>query len=302
MDPLPEDRPRLFVTRKGRQDILNPEDGSHWSYYVTHWLQVVYALAFIALCAFLTSADVPHTHFQPGVPSNALYSERYTSLWWISLCFAATRFWFFVVMMSMWLYRNTLCCGGGRYAGCTIFWMALLFVLVGLEVLTLGMNTQFMVQANTQHAVGNPANSPLWCCLPEVYIHDENHCPNSAACPSLPEPIVRDPTVVGLFSFSLVFLALDAYFIGVPILLWFWQRVPRRESLPESGADLDETAEAGLMDVGASVVVPSAPPAHPIDLKRRAVPQTPLLAAASTNGPIVHVTPFGSTEKDTKQP
>lgn len=290
-EPL-QDRPRLFVNRKTREDLFNAEDGSHWSYYLTHWLQVFYMLAFVfGVCLLLTSAYVTHTHFRTGDLGNVLYSERYTSLWWISLFFAATRFWFFLVMQSMFLYRNWVCCG--RYAGCTIFWMFLLMGLFVLEVLALAINTNFMAHCNGVNAYGNPCNSPHWCCVPAVRVLLGNHCPNPGSnCITDPGPVNPDAIFVAIFVFSWVFVVLDAYFVALPMVLWVWQRIPDRSQIapplpgpPEPDATQANEAEKALLDV-AGPIDASAPESF----KRRVLlPMTPLLASAVT-------------EKSTKQP
>jgi hypothetical protein len=317
--------PRIFVDKR-RDDLFNPSGDPHWLYYLTGVLQVLFLIAFIwGVGLVLVTAYVPHTHFQPGQLNNNLYSERFTSLWWLALFFASMRFFFFLSMQSMFLYRNTLCCGG-RYAGCTIFWMMILFGLCALDTIALVININYLATCNGIHAVGNPCNDPAWCCRAEVHANSANHCPNTLTCPGGGPPIEPDKLFLAIFALNVLFVVLELYFILLPMMLWFVAESPQR--LVEAEVDQEDevnakqeeeqtkqTAEAALLS---AELIPLPPPTIMDNasgskvlaaaIKLRRPPQTPMLAAAAAaaasggggGGPIVHVTPF--SEKNTKQP
>lgn len=312
-------QPRIFVNGRGKDDLFNPSGDPHWLYYLTGVLQVLFVIAFIwGVGMVIITAYVPHTHFQPGQLTNNLYSERFTSLWWLALFFASMRFFFFLSMQSMFLYRNTLCCGG-RYAGCTIFWMMILFGLCALDTIALVINSNYLATCNGINAVGNPCNDPAWCCRAEVHVNPANHCPNTLTCPGGGPPVEPDKLFVAIFALNVVFVVLELYFILLPMMLWFVAESPQRlaaanqqeEDEDEATAKQEEaqtkqTAEAALLS--AELVLPSSSTIMDNGggggVKLRRPPQTPMLAAvaaaAASGGPIVHVTPF--SEKNTKQP
>jgi hypothetical protein len=319
--------PKIFVDAN-QYDLFNDEGQKlTWVYYLTHVLQVVYLLGFVATTVLFVNAYVVHTHFFPGAPNNDLYTERYTSPWWITLCFATLRFLFFLCMQWMFTYRNTLCCRG-RYAGCTMFWLVLMVLILAMDCVGFVINTYYLAHCNGVDAFGNPCNSAGWCCLPEVRIRPSNHCPNemSGSC-VVPLPLNMNGTFVGLFAVNIVFLLLEIYFVALPLVLWFisfrslpgpqspegfYDEVPTASAPPSEAASDDNDADYDpALEEGAA---PTAPPyvdtksriganASGVAVVRRpVVPHTPLLAAAAAarTNPITHVTPV--TEKYTKQP
>lgn len=325
----------IFVLDSEHGDILDDANENHtWVYYLTHVLQVVYGLGFVASAILFVNAHVVHTHFFPGAPNNDLYSERYTSLWWWVLCFGTLRFAFFICMQWLFTFRNTMCgAKTRRFPGCTLVWLVLMVLLLAADVVGLVVNSYYLATCNGLDAYGNPCNAPGWCCYPDVRVRPGNHCPNefSASCPVLP-PLDKEPTFLGIFSINVVFVALELYFVLLPLVLWFknfntLQSIKRVQSIknaveerpkPNPSAPPLETpgkdTDPSLADTAAT-----APPATEnanvlariragIDtaavLRRPYVPQTPLLAAAGArpaSGPVVHVTP-PSVEKNTKQP
>lgn len=319
----------IFVDRKRRQDLLNSEEagGEHWSYYVTVTLQVIFIIGFIwGVGLVLVTAYVPHTHFRPGELNNNLYSERYTSLWWMALFFASMRFLFFLAMQSMYLYRNTMCrCEGRNTAGCTVFWMIILFALCALDLIALAITSNYLATCNGITAAGNPCNDPAWCCRAEVHADPRNHCPNIMTCPDGGPPVSVDGIFAATFAFNVVFVVLELYFVAQPMVLWFLSTSPSSFSQKtiendddnnENDGDaaaraeerkaVEEAAQAALMSDSISLASQHAldnnVSSAAVAVKRR-IPQTPLLVAAAAAGiPMVHVTPPTHLEKNTKQP
>jgi hypothetical protein len=220
----------------------------------------------------------------------------------------------------MFLYRNTLCCGK-RSAGCTIFWMIILIALCALDVIALGINSNYLATCNGIHAVGNPCNSPAWCCRAEVHVITANRCPNTMTCPGGGPPIKPDDLFLATFALNVVFVALELYFIAVPLFYWFLSDNNRisggggggiildngdDDILVNGGGENDKTeAERALLDCAERIDIQSSLPSVAAVVavtktKMRRVPQTPLLSAVSTAAPIAHVTPLG--EKNKKQP
>lgn len=317
-------------------DDANPNPT--WVYYLTHVLQVVYLAGFVASSILFVNAYVVHTHFFPGAPNNDLYSDRGTSLWWWVLCFSTMRFLFFLCMQWMFTFRNTMCCNQ-RYPGCTIFWMVLMVLLLSVDIVGLVANSYYLATCNGLDAFGNPCNAAGWCCLPDVRVRPGNHCPNqfSSSCPVIPE-ISKNGTFLGIFSINVVFVALELYFVLLPLILWVvnFRSIPRaaavassikqasylpppqpQPSAPPAAANQDDV-EPELQNADS----PTAPSKESMGMTTRIrgsvstvipdtvvlrrpglIPQTPLLAAAKSgtaSGLISHVTP--TTEKNTKQP
>lgn len=218
----------------------------------------------------------------------------------------------------MFLYRNTLCCGK-RSAGCTIFWMIILIALCALDVIALGINSNYLATCNGIHAVGNPCNSPAWCCRAQVHVITANRCPNTMTCPKGGPPIKPDDLFLATFALNVVFVALELYFIAVPLFYWFLSDASKISG--GSGVMLDSNngggddgdvvvgendkaeAEKALLDCAERIDMQPLQQQQklPVTKIMRRVPQTPLLSAVSTTvAPIAHVTPLG--EKNKKQP
>lgn len=329
------ERGKILVDRD-QVDLFDDEnENPGWIYYLTHVLQVVYMLGFVATTVLFVNAYVVHTHFFPGAPNNDLYSDRYTSLWWLVLCFSTARFLFFLCMQWMFTFRNTMCCRG-RYAGCTVFWMVFMILLFALDFVALLANSYYLATCNGLDSFGNPCNAAGWCCLPEVRVRPGNHCPNefSGSCPVVPT-INKNGTFIGIFSVNVIFVVLELYFVLLPVILWFINfrtiptaaasrkykmaplpsepeavkpSAPPSEEKDPSLQDGEEEEEEGEPRDNMGVRLLSRPVVSggPDSLVLRrpvVVPQTPLLAAAkAAQAPplIAHVTP--ATEKNTKQP
>lgn len=304
---------KLFVTKKTREDIFNPiEEKPGWIYYLTTTLQFLYLITFVfGMTLLLITAYVEHTHFRPGQLNNNLYSERYNSLWWLALFFAAMRFIFFLCMQSMFLYRNTTCCGG-KNGGCTVFWMIILFSLLALDCIALFFNSHYLHTCNGVEAVGNPCNSYKWCCLADVHSKPGNSCPNTLTCPGT-IVLEKNGLFLAIFAFNVVFVALESYFVGLPLMLWFFDSGPEnwkqqqleqenQQQEQEENEESKRTAEMALMSADIIDVPRATMVAAETKMRRPLAPRTPLLAAAAT-GPMVHVTPPTTVlEKNTKQP
>lgn len=315
---------RQIFTNTDSEDLFNPPEGKNpgWIYYLTGVLQFIYLVGFIVgVNIILVSAYVPHTHFRPGQPNNNLYSERYTSLWWMVLFFASMRFLFFLAMQSMFVYRNTRCCGSKNGQGCTVFWMIILVAILALDVAALVINGNFLSTCNTKDAgASNPCNDPKWCCRADVHDVVTNACPNHGmTCPGT-LVLERDGIFLGAFALNVVFVALELYFVLMPMVLWFFSSGPppyppagqqQQQKEEEATAEAEQdsgkqaAAEMALLTGGIAADVPLVT-SKPVDVKmRRPAPRTPLLVAAAA-GQLVHVTPPSSTttvvEKNTKQP
>lgn len=309
----------IFVLDSEHGDILDDANENHtWVYYLTHVLQVVYGLGFVASAILFVNAYVVHTHFFPGAANNDLYSDRYTSLWWWVLCFGTLRFAFFICMQWLFTFRNTMCNAKKRpFPGCTLVWLVLMVLLLAADIVGLVVNSYYLATCNGLDAYGNPCNAPGWCCYPDVRVRPGNHCPNefSGSCPAfnLP-PLDKEPTFLGIFSINVVFVALELYFVLLPLALWFKNFNTLQSIKRASGKQPNPTPSAPREEGGddSSATAPLAGDQEKLYARIRAnadtaavlrrpyVPQTPLLAAVAA-GPIVHVTP-PAVEKNTKQP
>lgn len=334
------EKAKIF-TNADEVDLFDDDnENPHWIYYLTHVLQVVYLVGFVCTTVLFVNAYVVHTHFFPGAPNNDLYSDRGTSLWWFVLCFNTLRFLFFLCMQWMFTFRNTLCCKS-RYAGCTIFWMVLMVLILAADFVALMANSYFLATCNGLDAFGNPCNAAGWCCLPDVRVRPGNHCPNefSASCPVVPE-ISKNYTFLGIFAVNVIFVVLELYFVILPLVLWFvnFRTIPKRAAAaavvavrrleeapaptaPEMDknalAELDPTLEPNDDDTStATTPLLKDPSTLGVQARIRAtdtvilrrpglIPQTPLLAAAKSSvagaGGLISHV-TPTTEKNTKQP
>jgi hypothetical protein len=286
----------------------------HWLYYMTVVLQVLFAAGFIfGVGLVLVTAQVTHTHFHPGQPNNNLYSERYTSLWWMALYFASMRFLFFLAMQSMFLYRNTVCCGNGQ--GCSVFWIMLLFGLCALDVIALAINSNFLATCNGKNAAGNPCNDPAWCCRAEVHSQPTNRCPNTLTCPGGGPVLHPEKLFLGIFALNVVYVTLELYFILLPLISWFLSPIPlqrrqqqqqqQQKEEEDEQEDEEEKRKRATAEVAAERalmtdnITPTPPLPTSTEVKfrpHRPAPRTPLLAAAAVGAPPTLL------EKNTKQP
>jgi cell division protein FtsB len=292
-------------------DWFDASREAHWLYYMTVVLQVLFAAGFIfGVGLVLVTAQVTHTHFHPGQPNNNLYSERYTSLWWMALYFASMRFLFFLAMQSMFLYRNTVCCGNGQ--GCSIFWMMLLFGLCALDVIALAINSNFLATCNGKNAVGNPCNDPAWCCRPEVHSQSTNRCPNTLTCPGGGPSLQAEKLFLGIFALNVVYVTLELYFILLPLISWFLSPIPlqrrqqqqqEEEVVQQQDEEEEKRKRATETAAERALMTDNITPAPPLPMSaevkfrpHRPAPRTPLLAAAAVGAPPTLL------EKNTKQP
>ncbi len=200
---------------------------------------ILYGLGYIASLVLVQNAHVPYTYFKAN-NNGVLYNQRYVSLYWYALFFCCMRLFVFLVVLSMLLYRKTLCCG--RYAGCTVFWMAILVVLIMTELFALAIMGSYLGRCNGLGEVDNPCNDDKWCCAPEIFGDAANLCDNTAACtPAVSLAEMRaNVDFLWLFAVTVVFVAGDIFFLLLPLGLWMTathtilQKIQQDQQLPSS--------------------------------------------------------------------
>jgi len=186
-------------------------------YYVLQIILGIYSLSFIAYLVLLQNATVTHSYDTPN-NQGILWSDRYNSLYWAALFFSSMRGFVVLIVSSMTLYRN-ITCGGAP--GCTIFWTTLLFGIVMLDLIGFAILGSFYSRCNMTGQHGNPCNSKLLCCVPEIFNDPSNMCGSNVGCP-VPLSIEPDVDFIWLFWTSFGFNIVNLMLMGVPLAMWSW--------------------------------------------------------------------------------
>jgi hypothetical protein len=267
-----------------------PNGGGYYYYYVINVMLLLYALGFIASLVLVQNAHVIHTHHKGNV-NGPLYSNRFTSMFWVALVLCVCRLWTFLVVNSMILYRKTRCCGG---YGCTIFWSILLVLCVAADYLALAILGNYYRNCNGFEQLDNPCNDYKWCCVEAIYAIGTNLCGNTCT-PFIPIGALKpNPDFLWLFWTTVVFCVLDLVFLLMPLGMWLAASPVAAASGADSGGDEDflDTKQPPP-EVAAKLVKSRQPTAVGTRLR-----QTPLLFAAAGGGG----GSGGEDEKMTKQP
>jgi hypothetical protein len=216
---------------------------SPW-YVVIQVFMILYGLSILAYGVLILNTRVTDTFF-PGTQLNEYYTQRYVSVEWYALLFAAAHMLMYPMVMMMITYRAS--------HGCSVFWMiliSLLCVMSFYSVITLGRD-----YASCNNPSGdqrdNLCNDKLWCCVPEVNKNAANACPfvSVTGCADFPNiTSVRnlnpDIDFLWLFWTNFVYLIADAlivaFFVGMFCVAPFSQK--RKQSVPPqpSAPPLDE--------------------------------------------------------------
>lgn len=204
-----------FVTPDGQHDSF--ETGTV-SYYLTNVLLFIYGAGFVASLVLLQNATVLYTHTL-GNNYGPLYSDRYVTQWWWALFFACTRFWLFLSVCSLLLYRKT-----GTW--CNMLWMVPIFLFVLMDVAALLMMSGYLATCNgsANGNFNNPCNSNNWCCDARIYTNAAHHCRPTAPCPAPQaqtlEQMRPNSDFLWLFALNVVSVAFGLYFLALPTLTW----------------------------------------------------------------------------------
>jgi hypothetical protein len=245
----------VFLTSKGG-DAYEVSVG--W-YYALHIILVIYGLGYVASLMQLQNAHVEHTYHKAN-EHGTLYSQRYVQLYWYALVFIAARIFVFFVVQSMLLYRKYLCCGG-KVPVCTIMWSGFLVALVIVELMVLSILGHYYGKCNGLDQLDNPCNDLKWCCAPEIFNNPANKCSNTIACsPALTlASMVPDVDFVALFAVSVVFVAMDLFFLLLPLGLW----MTASHTVYEEGED-DDGGDEALIESGIEYQRRAPPPPPPL--------------------------------------
>jgi len=204
----------------GDEDDFYPEDTGGWLYYVIHTAVLIYGIGFILTTVLFTNATVAHG-FMFGREFGRYHSERYVSLWWLSLFFQCMRFFTFLALCCVVWFRNDRCCGNPRF--CRTFWYTVLLCLMMVDLFSLAMMGMYMEARNSPTRPGqrfNPANDILWCCDPHVFNNPANKCPNTFPCnpPRNIPQMTTNPDFLWLFVVNCVTGLFDVVVIFFPIV------------------------------------------------------------------------------------
>jgi len=215
---------------------------SPW-YVVIQVFMILYALCTLAYGVLIFNTRVTNTYF-PGTQINVYYTQRYVSIEWYALLFAAAHLLMYPMVMMMITYRAS--------HGCSVFWMIIISLLCVMScyiVLALGRD-----YASCNNPSGdqrdNLCNDLRWCCAPEVNQNAANACPfmsltGCADFPAITSVQSLNPNVdfLWLFWTNFVYLIADilivAFFVGMFCVAPFPQR--KKPSAPQ--LDQDEEAK-----------------------------------------------------------
>jgi hypothetical protein len=252
-------------------------------YYVINVMLVLYAIGFVASLVLIQNAHVVHTHHKGNV-NGPLYSNRFTSMFWLALVLCVCRLWTFLVVNSMILYRRTQCCpnASGVGNGCTIFWSMLLVLCVVADYLVLAILGAYYRNCSGVEQLDNPCNDYQWCCVEAVYVIGSNLCGNTCT-PFIPASALKpNPDFLWLFRTTVAFCAFDLVFLLMPLGMW----LTANPSPPAANGD-DDFLDTKLPPPEAAATLVKGRLSVGARLR-----QTPLLFAAAG----------GEDEKMTKQP
>lgn len=135
-------------------------------YFVVQVCIYVFAAGLIADLVQVMNLSVP-------------YADRFKSLHWVLLMLSTVKYLMPIFVMLAILFRRQL--------GCSIFWFILILMVWVVSVFVVIGWGRYYGAANRRGEKGNPFNSNLWCCVPEIYTIDAHECPNTnRAC--IPSP------------------------------------------------------------------------------------------------------------------
>ena len=160
----------------------------------------------------IQNAVIPHT-FTHGLNFGELFSLRYNSAWHTAYFLMSFRV--FTVFVVLWLlvfkrvFQNA--------AGCTVFWITLLFGLFMVEAACVVLMATFSQSCNKVSGFDlNPCNDKRGCCVPEVRNDPMNNCAVTTPCvfPQTFADLTPDPD----FQLALA-MTIICFFLLIPILV-----------------------------------------------------------------------------------
>lgn len=191
---------------------------SPW-YWAIQVFTIVYGLSILAYAVLILNTRSTDTYF-PATLVNVYYTQRYVSVTWWALFFAASHMLMYPMVLLMITFR--------RSHGCSIFWFSLIFILTVMSSYTV------IALARDYKLCNNPSgdqrdnlcNSKLWCCAPEVNANAANACPfgGGVTCPDFPQitsvaNLSPDTDFLWLFWPNFVYLLADIaivlFFLGI---------------------------------------------------------------------------------------
>lgn len=191
---------------------------SPW-YWVINVFMIFYALSILAYAVVILNTRSTDTYF-PASLVNVYYSQRYVSVTWWALFFAAAHLLMYPFVMMMITFR--------RSHGCSVFWFSLIFILTVMSsytVLALGRDYR-MCNSVSGDQRDNLCNDKRWCCAPEINANMANACPFSGGvtCPDFPDinsaaDLQIDTDFLWLFWPNVIYLLADIaivlFFLGI---------------------------------------------------------------------------------------
>jgi hypothetical protein len=259
------------VKKRQSSELQDGYDRGAALYYVVQVVLIVYGLGWIASLPLIQNAYVEHTYFKAN-NNGVLYSDRYRSMYWLSLVLSCVRPLVFLCMCFLLLFRSTTCCRQ-KYSGCTGFWISLLLVFVLLDLVSFAILGSFYSTCNGPGQLGNPCNALDWCCVPNIFNVPGNLCANTGPCNPLRtfEDLKVSVDFLWLFFVSFGFILADLFFLLLPIGLWIVNTATATTATDQEKAkdEADPLANGDeqLLDEGAEMT-PSAPPASAL-LKKK---------------------------------
>lgn len=252
---------------RASSDLYDEKSGA--LYYILHISLALYGLGFIASLALFNNATVPHGYMF-GAEFGRLHSERYGGSVWTALFLSCFRFWTFIVLCFLILFRKTLCCGSQTC--CTSFWYIFLLGLTLLELIAFGINWSFLQSCNTNSKGNrfNPCNDKRWCCDKRIRDAEENKCPSADPC-GAPNTNLRleqmhaDPDFMWHFVVNLCCLLFALCYVLVPVIAWMRQDVAASAAAAAAGMPAVVAAADDLLfgsAIGASASSASSATRH----------------------------------------
>lgn len=181
------------------------KSGSPW-FWALQVLINLYGLSLFAFWVLVSNATALDTYFHNWQGPGQYYSLRYVSLYWYILMLACAKVFMFPSLASLITYRHS--------RGCSIGWFVFVCILAFINLFTFVGLLTYYVSANQSGEIDNPANSPEWCCLENIYSVDSNECPNNGPCTPVVTSVHAQTDFIWYFYVTLAYVLADAFFVG----------------------------------------------------------------------------------------
>lgn len=158
---------------------------------------------------------ITHTYFQaPGMPGAKLTSFRgsLTSIA-ISILIVIHNCWPIAVLTVILFRKNAII---------SLTLLAIMFVTFVITLFGLAVLGNQYSHCNGQNQYGNICNALNLCCVHEILIESNNHCPNTIDCavPLTLDDVGPNTTFLQLFWINFVMFVLQLIFFIVMVVIW----------------------------------------------------------------------------------